>query len=366
MARACSTAETMAISTESKNGLSEGGSVIQPPRLTGKKESLVPPQIDVLYRVSPPVGLEDTVPGRERWWDKNAKEYAAWGREEKGWSDTVVENTVRCLRAWPARFLAAGLSKPTYAKDVTADMVLRWKRDPWGPGHYSREPRSLKQTTASQALSVLRGFIRRTGDAGLAAKDAIWRVPRGDATNRRWFDGPTLDRLYEACLAPRERLAVVLPGWAGLRRREVCLLRVGDVRLALDSPSMVVTRKGGRRQELPLSAGLAAELQPFVLGRAAAEFVYPSSYNVIDRDLRRLGVRLGIPQIAAHDLRRTFGRILYYEKGVDINRIRILYNHRDTAQTLYYIGATQDDLRAAVRTFDERPGPLRQAVPVGA
>jgi integrase len=127
---------------------------------------------------------------------------------------------------------------------------------------------------------------------------------------------------------------VVLPGWAGLRRREVCLLRLGDVSLPLDNPSMVVTRKGGRRQELPLSAGLAAELRPFVFGRPLTELVYPASYNVIDRDLRRLGARLGISRVSAHDLRRTFGRIQYYEKDVDINRIRILYNHRDTAQTL--------------------------------
>ena len=66
------------------------------------------------------------------------------------------------------------------------------------------------------------------------------------------------------------------------------------------------------------------------------------------------------PKLASpHDLRRTFGRILCYEKGVDINEIRSLYGHAATEQTLDRIGAVSDKMRAAVERFDSpRPKPV--------
>ena len=35
--------------------------------------------------------------------------------------------------------------------------------------------------------------------------------------------------------------------------------------------------------------------------------------------------------------------MLYYDRAVDVNRIRMLYGHRDAAMTYYYIGAQADD-----------------------
>jgi len=86
--------------------------------------------------------------------------------------------------------------------------------------------------------------------------------------------------------------------------------------------------------------------------------MYPRCYQGIYNDVEALGVRLGI-RAAPHDLRRSFGRILYYEKGVDINEIRSLYGHATTEMTLYYIGAVSDKMRAAVQRFvDPHPTPV--------
>ncbi|MFZ0699707.1 MAG: site-specific integrase [Thermoplasmata archaeon] len=234
-----------------------------------------------------------------------------------------------------------------------------------GPGHYSRRVGRLKQTTAFQALHILRGFLRWARNP-VAEKDAIWRSVRGDATNRRWFDRRTVDHLWNACETDRERLVVALTAWAGLRRIEVSLLRVGDCSLAVDDPRVIVNRKGGKRQEVPVGNGVANALRPLVVGREPGEPVFPASYNVIDGDLRRVGRRVGIPKISCHDLRRSFGRMLYYDLGVDINRIRMLYGHRDAAMSYYYIGAQSDDLREAVHSFDTPARPPWKPLPVGA
>ncbi len=127
---------------------------------------------------------------------------------------------------------------------------------------------------------------------------------------------------------------------------------------------MVVTRKGGRRQELPIARAVANALRPFVLGRAPTDRAYPRCYQGVYNDVETLAAPLGL-KASPHDLRRTFGRVLYYEKGVDVNEIRSLYGHATTEQTLYYIGAVSDKMRAAVERFDSpRPTPAIP-VPVG-
>lgn len=305
------------------------------------------------------------MPVSARWRLEATKEHAVAGKAEGKWGETGAENIVRCLRIWPDRFEAAGLPRPEHARDVTAEMVTRWKADPWGPGHYHRAPRRLRQTTAFQALWILRGFLRHCR-APVAELDGLWRAKRGDATRRRWFDGAALDRLH--ALAGREdlRLVVALAGWAGLRRREICLLRVGDVDLDMRSPSLTVSRKGGRRQVVPIARSVANALRPLVFGRVAADPVYPRSYSSLGCDLTRLGRHAGLGPVSAHDLRRTFGRVLYYERGCDINSIRVLYGHSSTEMTLYYIGASMDALRSTVETLDRRPRQPQTTTPLEA
>ena len=299
---------------------------------------------------------EGTVPRKARWWNEASRRYAEGERLEGRWNETTARAAWRCLRAWPARFAAAGLRPPVHARDVTAEMILAWKANPVGVGRHGT-PLRLKQPAAFQALWTLRGFLGYFR-VPAATKDALWRGKRGDATGRRWFDGPTLDRMYAVAGSDRHRLVLAGLGWAGLRRNELWLLSVEDVNLSMDRPSIVVTRKGGRRQELPISRSVANALRPFVVGRRPTERVYPGSYSLIHADVEALGRAVGV-KAAPHDLRRTFGRLLYYEKSVDVNEIRSLYGHATTEMTLYYIGAVSDRMRAAVERLDEpRPQPV--------
>jgi integrase len=306
--------------------------------------------------------LEDTVPERERWWHEASRDYASKQRLDGRWEDVTARSAIRCLEAWPARFAAAGLPVPAHARDVTADMVLAWKTNPVGPGRH-RECRRMKQPSAFQALWSLRGFLE-WARSPLADRESLWRGKRGDATNRRWFDGATLDRMYAIAPSDRHRLVLALLGWAGLRRNELWTLLVDDVNLSMDRPAIVVTRKGGRRQELPIARAVANALRPFVVGRPMSVRVYPRCYQGIYNDVETLGTRLGI-RASPHDLRRSFGRVLYYEKGVDINEIRSLYGHATTEMTLYYIGAVSDKMRAAVQHFDGPRPTLVSTVPEG-
>ena len=292
------------------------------------------------------------MPARERWWATASERYAERKRLDGVWSREGAAGAIRCLRAWPGRFVAAGLPRPIHAKDVTAEMVLAWKERPMGLTRWTRAPMPLRPTTAFQALWHLRRFLRVHHNP-IARKDGLWRGRPGDAIHRRWFDEATIDRMY-AGATERERLILALGAWAGLRRREIASLTVGDVRLALDKPLLNVTRKGGVKKDIPISRAVLNALRPFVVGQLPERRVYPQGYACIQRDVEALGRIIGTP-VSCHDLRRSFGRNLY-KRGVDVNRIRALYNHSTTEMTLYYIGETLDGMREAVELFD-RPRP---------
>jgi integrase len=292
--------------------------------------------------------LEDTVPERERWWAEASERYAERRRLDGEWSRAGAAGAARCLKAWPGRFEAAGLPRPNHARDVTAEMVLTWKERPMGFTRWDSRPKPVRSTTAFQAIWHLRNFLREYRNP-IAEKEGLWRGKPGDAVNRRWFDCETIDRRY-AGATERQRLVLALAAWAGLRRREISSLRVGGVTLTIDNPRMVVTRKGGRRQELPISKAVLNVLRPWIIGRAPEDTVYPQGYFAVQRDVEALARIIRRP-VSCHDLRRSFARILY-RRGVDINTIRVLYNHSTTEMTLYYIGETLDGMRAAVEKFD--------------
>jgi integrase len=250
------------------------------------------------------VGLEDTVPERERWWAEASERYAERRRLAGEWSRAGAAGAARCLKAWPGRFEAAGLPRPNHTRDVTAEMVLTWKERPMGFTRWDSRPKPVRSTTAFQAIWHLRNFLREYRNP-IAEKEGLWRGKPGDAVNRRWFDCETIDRMY-AGATERQRLVLALAAWAGLRRREISSLRVGDVTLTIDNPRMVVTRKGGRRQELPISKAVLNVLRPWIVGRAPEDTVYPQGYFAVQRDVEAIGRIIRRP-VSCHDLRRSFG-----------------------------------------------------------
>jgi integrase len=92
------------------------------------------------------------------------------------------------------------------------------------------------------------------------------------------------------------------------------------------------------------------ELLPLVTGRPGAERVYPFGRSTIDRDVKVVCRRIGLPPRSPHDLRRSFGRIAY-GAGVPLNVIQGIYGHADLAETSYYIGVDQTEQRAGIDLF---------------
>ena len=77
---------------------------------------------------------------------------------------------------------------------------------------------------------------------------------------------------------------------------------------------------------------------------------YAGKGTGIDRMLKGLGARIGVPTVSNHTLRRTFGRTMF-RSGVEPAVIAKMLGHSSIEQTLRYIGVDGDDMDAAMKIF---------------
>ena len=306
------------------------------------------------------------MPTRQARWEQRSNEYANTRRG----SETCRANTFRCLRAWRKRLLLLDYDV-SHPADLTEEMVLRWKANPVGPGAHGEGSRLLP-STAFQALWILRGFLCSAGNP-IAANDNLWAFASAPPMNRRYFDKEQLESLFAGCKNERERVAIALAGFNGLRRIEIVRLTVGCLDLAQPSPAMNVHgkgRNGGKWRHIPMSSVTYAALVSVALGKSKSAPVYSvpkgtpeAAYRRLDADIRAVGRRMGIEKISMHDLRRSFGR-LWWKDNRNLVVLKNIYGHASLDMTLHYIGADDAEMATEMALFSASFG-SRSAKGVG-
>lgn len=175
-----------------------------------------------------------------------------------------------------------------------------------------------------------------------------------------WLSQADVRRLLAACddtiTGQRDRLALGLLVGTGLRREELAGLRWEHVK---EQPVkgkfrtvLAIKGKGAKDRIVPISDRLAAALDRWagVVGRSG--FVIRSlgmnrepgesiSAVGIFNIVRKAGAAIGRPELAAHDLRRTYAQ-LGYEAGIPITQISRLLGHSSVATTQRYLNLDLD------------------------
>jgi integrase/recombinase XerC len=136
----------------------------------------------------------------------------------------------------------------------------------------------------------------------------------------------------------RNRRAILLMLYAGLRREETANLRCGDT--DLDRREVIVRKgKGGRSRVVPMCDEVVDQGD----GRGQGKpLTHKSLGHIFERWLRGRGL-----VIHPHQLRRTFATELY-RQGEDLFTIQRLLGHSDPKTTLRYLGASSEREHAAV------------------
>jgi site-specific recombinase XerD len=150
---------------------------------------------------------------------------------------------------------------------------------------------------------------------------------------------------------------------AGLRREELTTIAFDDLKLQPSKTGMrnvlAVTGKGGKHRTIPISEKLAGYIRRWYtltgdgyITRAinkAGTINGSLSPIGVHNIVRQYGAMIGLLELDAHDLRRTFAR-LGYDAGVPVEQISKLLGHADVKTTMLYLGI-DIDIESTVSDF---------------
>lgn len=160
---------------------------------------------------------------------------------------------------------------------------------------------------------------------------------------------------------------------AGLRRSELCQLKVRDI----DSQRMVLRveqGKGGRDREIPLSPRLLAALREYYRWMRPQTYLFPGTRHgwradvpitskVIWEAVRLAAQQAGIDKrVTPHTLRHSYATHLL-EAGADLRTIQLLLGHADLSHTTVYLHLSRRHLHAAPIPLEQLPSTPPPVVP---
>jgi site-specific recombinase XerD len=275
------------------------------------------------------------------------------------------------------RLALAGVSseetRRAYGRALT-DFLLWFQAEPRGPFARAvvREYRAkleadgLAPSSVNVRLSAIRKLAAESADAGFLSGEAAAGIAqvRG-AAQRLTMVGNWLERDQAAALlqAPdpttlrgkRDRAVLGLLIGCGLRRAELANLEVAGIQQREGRWVLIdLIGKGKRVRTVPLPAWGKRLIDEWL---AAAGLTDGKVVRAIDKGgrLRGVGVtskviwsivlryacRIGIPNLAPHDLRRTCAK-LCRAAGGDLEQIQLLLGHASIQTTENYLGTIQN------------------------
>ena len=175
-------------------------------------------------------------------------------------------NTRRAYRTDLKEFMTfAGIRSPTELRLITRAHVIAWRKD--------LDRRKLAPGSVRRKMSALSSLYEFMTDKNAVATNPVKGVKRpkvdsyegktpaiADKEARQLMNLPNEKTLKG--LRDRALLATLL--YHGLRREELCKLKVKDIHSRRGVPHLRVHGKGGKTRYLPLHAGAQALLQDYL------------------------------------------------------------------------------------------------------
>lgn len=162
----------------------------------------------------------------------------------------------------------------------------------------------------------------------------------------------------------RNELLFVLGINTGLRISDLLAIEIGDVLKGQGAADRLELRerKTGKSRYIALNKKTrklieryiererpgAGPTDPLFLSQKGGRISRQHAYALLNDAARSVGIR---ERIGTHSLRKTFGYFAY-KNGVDLAMIQKLLNHSSQAETLRYIGITQDEMDEVMLNLD--------------
>jgi integrase/recombinase XerC len=201
--------------------------------------------------------------------------------------------------------------------------------------------------------------------ASAAAPRSNVRGPKERDSDRQAHPPAKVRSLIYAQPELRERVALMLLGWPGLRKDELRTLQVGHVDLL--AGRLTVHGKGATVNVLPIGYKTLLEaLYALLADREPSEYVLhprghperPMDPASVHRWWTKSLERAGMDHFPMHELRHSAAQALYDETG-DPVLAQMLLRHKDLKTTRGYLHPSLDRLEAALESMDRGSSALR-------
>jgi site-specific recombinase XerD len=230
----------------------------------------------------------------------------------------------------------------------------------------SLEARKLSASTINQRLSAIRKLAMEAADNGLMPPTVAAAISRAKGAKQagvrtgQWLTREQAENLISAPNAAtnkgkRDRALLAVLIGCGLRRREAAALTFAHVQLR-DARWVIVDLigKGGRVRSVPMpswtkgamdSWTVAAEISHGLIFRSTNKGGKASTSGMSPRGIfqmvKHFGGEIGVPNLAPHDLRRTFAKLAHKGRS-GLEQIQLSLGHASITTTERYLGVRQD------------------------
>lgn len=229
--------------------------------------------------------------------------------------------TTQKLRSYHLRRFAAVTKLEPFT--VTLDDLLAWLDN---PGWSKATARSYRTTFRS-----FYGWARKHGHARRNPAKHLPPIRVANGVPRPATETAVQYGIEHAC--PRVELMVRLGAEAGLRCREIALVRVDDVHRSADGYYLRVHGKGDKDRNVPITNALARRILD-----AGEGWVFPGQIDghLSAAYVSKLVSRALPTGVSAHPLRHRFASVAYIGADRDIRAVQELLGHASVATTQIY------------------------------
>ena len=227
---------------------------------------------------------------------------------------------------------------------------------------YLLNERKLAVASVIARTSALRFFFQKVLRRSYREIDLVY--PRRPERLPVILSEEEVARLIESANTSYHRVILMTLYGTGLRREELCRLKVTDV----DSQRMVIhvrQGKGNKDRDVTLSPRLLEVLRAYWKWRKPKTFLFPSPYRsqnerpidsktvwyAVRQAARRAGIK---KKVSPHLLRHSWATHLL-ERGTDLKTIQVLLGHFDLEATTIYLHLSQRHLQAVNNPIEALP-----------
>ena len=230
----------------------------------------------------------------------------------------------------------------------------------------SLEARRLSPSTINQRLSAIRKLAMEAADNGFMPPELASAISRVKGPKRygirtgQWLTREQAESLISApntttMKGKRDRALLAVLIGCGLRRKEATALAIEHVQLR-DARWVIVDLigKGGRVRTVPMPSWAKNAIDAWIIAAGIDNgFIFRSinksglvngnsmTARSIFEVVQMWGSRIGVPNLAPHDLRRTFAKLAHKGRAA-LEQIQLSLGHASVTTTERYLGVRQD------------------------